>query len=457
MTSDFDVAVVGGGPAGAVAAHELARSERRVLLVDPGTTRPRLEGLGERVADLLRQKGFEEALAAASARLPRTVSWAGLSDTANGERLVRRHDFDPALRKAAKTAGATVRTARLSRLESATLENGVRLVLSTGEPITAQLMIDARGRQAPSTDRQRGPQTLAIAGRLSAPADRAGTHVEATPQGWIWSASEPDFGQWLQISIDAGDLVGSGQAALLNRMKWFLAQAKFKGRYTHCGFDGTLLARPAGLVLSVPDLELPVLPIGDAAVAIDPLSGHGMFWAVSSALSAVAGALTFLENPDTAGPLVSRFHRDRMVNTFWRQARIGRDFYRQEENLSEFPFWAARANWPDDEPAHPENRVLSLDQRVVVEGGRLKEREVLVTLQEPDGVAFLCGLPVQLLLDPNSRTPLALPVGVLTETFGRHGRSHALPDAIRWLQSRGLMPLTGDHHSKIQTRMRETA
>lgn len=457
MISDFDVAVVGGGPAGAIAAHELARSGRRVVLIDPGTTRPRLEGLGERVADLLRQKGLEEALGTASARLPRTVSWAGLSDTANGERLVRRHEFDPVLRTAAARAGATVLPARLTRLETASVEHGVRLALSTGETVTARLMIDARGRQAPSADRRKGPQTLAIAGRLGEDVDWAGTHVEATPQGWIWSASEPGFGQWLQISIDAGDLVGSGQSALLNRMKWFLAQAQFRGRYSHCGFSGTLLARPAGLVLSAPDLDLPVLPIGDAAVAIDPLSGHGMFWAVSSALSAVAGALTFLEDPETAAPLVRRFHHDRVVNTFWRQARIGRDFYQLEEDLTEFPFWAARASWPDDKPAHTESGSLALEQKVVVEGGRLKERQVLITPEEPEGIAFLCGLPVQALLDPESRGPAALPASALSEIFSRHGRAKALPEAIRWLQSRGLMPAETGQHSKIQTRMRETA
>jgi len=34
MNTDFDVVVVGGGPAGATAAHDLARRGHRVLMID---------------------------------------------------------------------------------------------------------------------------------------------------------------------------------------------------------------------------------------------------------------------------------------------------------------------------------------------------------------------------------------------------------------------------------------
>ncbi|WP_417681777.1 NAD(P)/FAD-dependent oxidoreductase [Roseibium sp.] len=439
MAACFDVAVAGGGPAGAFAARELARAGIRTILIDPATTRPRLEGLGERVAHILRQKELEDALQAASAPMRRSVRWAGLNETANGERLVRRHDFDAALRKAALEAGVAVRTTRLRRIEQADLETGVALSLADGETITARLLIDARGRQAPSANRQKGPKTLAIAGRLSGPVPHSGTHVEATPQGWTWSAAEPDFGPWLQICIDADDLSGAGQAALAERMRAFLAQTQFDNRFDACGFEGDLLARPAGLVLSAPELPLPVLPIGDAAVAIDPLSGHGLFWAISSALAAVPSVTTLLEGGDP--DLATRFYRHRVVGTFWRQARIGRDFYRLETDLAVHPFWAARAAWPDNEPAHATAGDIRLVQRVIVDGNRLREREVLITPQDPEGVAFVCGLPVSDLLD-----------------LSRTGSAPA--EALRWLESRGLPSGLPDQPQKAtenQTRMRETA
>lgn len=449
MVTCIDVAVAGGGPAGAFTARELARAGLSVLLIDPATCRPRLEGLGERVAQLLIAKGLGEALGAASEPLPRHVTWAGLTGTANGERLVRRHDFDDALRRASFAAGTETRQARVSRILKSDPQNGVLLKLSTGEEISARLLIDARGRQASSAQRLKGPQTLAIAGLTDGPAGPAGTHVEATPQGWLWVAEDPDFGRWLQISIGADDLPGSGQAALQERMIRFLAQEQLAQRFEDLSCSKPLIGRPAGLVLAAPRLPLPVIPVGDAAVAIDPLSGHGLFWALSSALSAVPSVLTIFENPEEGGQLAARFYRDRVVETFWRQARTGRDFYRLETGFSANPFWAERINWPDDEPSHPPVAETHLEQRVVVDSNRLVEREVLVTPQDPGGVAYVAGIPVgdlkpffpsSVLAQPPPRTP-----------------SPALKAAFGWLESRGLLHGSLSCTKQHQTKTRETA
>ena len=455
MAVYYDVAVAGGGPAGAFAARELTCAGLRVCLIDPGTGRSRLEGLAERVAQLLGAKGLEAALTTATAEpVPRSVTWAGLTGTENGERLVRRPAFDAALRRAAVAAGTQFLTARVSRILKKDPEKGILLKLSTGEEIAARLLVDARGRQTPSAWRLMGPQTLAISGRAETSARLAGTHVEASPQGWIWVAELPGHGRFLQITIDAGDLSGdrsrAGQAVLTARMDRFLRQASLRDRYGNSKFHGPLSARGAGLVLSAPELNLPVIPIGDAAVAIDPLSGHGLFWALSSALAAVPAILTILEDPADGPDLAARFYRSRVVETFWRQARTGRDFYRLEQDLAEQAFWVARAAWPDDVPSHQMAASVRFEGRVIVEGNRLKEREVLVTPQDPSGVAFVAGIPV----------------AELTAFIAEDGKSRAVPaepspalfTALKWLESRGLCG--SPPHSKNRTipiRTRETA
>ncbi|WP_428687113.1 flavin-dependent monooxygenase QhpG, partial [Roseibium sp.] len=398
---------------------------------------------------LLASKGLEEALAAASAPMPRSVSWAGLTGTANGERLVRRHDFDASLRLAAVRAGASHTRARVSRIETRDPETGVVLKLSNGETITARLMVDARGRQSPSSLGLKGPRTLSVSGLLTELAGCAGTEVIATPQGWLWSAADPHFGHWVQISIDADELRGSGPQALADRMREFLRQPYLGGRFANVSFQGRLLARHAGLVLAAPELKLPVLPVGDAAVAIDPLSGHGLFWALSSALAAVPAVLTYLETPARGQDLAARFYRDRVVETFWRQARTGRDFYRLEQDLAAYPFWSRRAAWPDGAPAHAPADDARLERRVVVENNRLKERDVLVTPQDPDGVAFVAGIPVTELL------------GMVREDgpvrSGAPDLSPAQATALRWLECRNLRKGSLGPFPKSPANIRETA
>ncbi|TYC48531.1 pilus assembly protein CpaE [Rhodobacterales bacterium] len=449
MVTSYDVAVAGGGPAGAFAALELTRAGLTTVLIDPGTARPRLEGLGERVAHLLARKGLDDVRATASAPVYRSVSWAGLQDSRNGERLVPRADFDEALRRAAEAAGTTIIRSRVNRYEMGRPDTGVTLKLADGGTAKARLLVDARGRGAHARGRLKGPQTLAIAGLISPNANRNRTHVEATPEGWLWCAEAEGFGRWLQICVDADSLEGAGDGALEGRMRSFLGQSALKTRFADTSFSSDLHARAAGLVLSAPDLSGPVIPIGDAAVALDPLSGHGIFWAISSALSCVPMALTILDDPDQGADLAARIFRARVVQTFWRQARVGRDFYRLENRFAKAPFWARRRGWPDDRTAHPHADAPSLARRVVVENNRLRERDVLITPDHPDGIAFVAGIPVSDLTD--------LFHADVPGPFQTASTSPALSAAVRWLESQGVINGPSGPTRKTRSSMRETA
>jgi len=448
LVTYYDCVVAGGGPAGAFAARELTRAGRKVLIVDPAVERPRLEGLSERVAQLLKSRELDAVLACASAPVPRSVDWAGLQQNVNREHLVCRPAFDAALRRAAVDAGASLVEARVSRLRKTQPDQDVVVKLSSGETVASRLVIDARGRQAPSCQRLKGPRTLSICGRFDKRPHSAGTHVVAAPEGWMWQADVPEFGRWLQICVDADTLSGSGQGALRERLNRFLAQPRLEAFNGDPKAGSPLLARDAGLVLSAPELRLPVIPVGDAAVATDPLSGHGLFWALSSALAAVPMVLTILESAEKGSALASRFYRDRVVETFWRQARVGRDFHSLETDLAGHPFWARRAAWPDDQPAKAVPKSARTETRVVVDNNRLAERMVLVTPEDPGGVAFVAGLPV----------------GDLVTFFGAKALETSVPEprtpahraALAWLESRGLFDNQHGRSQNLPTRTRET-
>lgn len=425
-----DVLVLGAGPAASLAALRLAREGRSVCLVGRPDTRPRWEGASPRVVALLAAEGLTTDAIGPAVR--RTARWAGLPTAANAEHPVDRCALDRDLLALARAGGVAVIEADVTALR------GTAATTSAGD-FTAPRVIEARGRRAPAgAGARRGPATLAIAGWV-APADAAtvaagpGTALTATAMGWQWQLAPGDGRLWVQICLDAAD-ARAGTAA---------AWAAFQSQpgLGQLPLPVAPLVRGSALRLTAPVLDPDCLRVGDAAVALDPLSGHGLFWALSSALM-VPPLLAAIEAGEAE--LAQRFYADRVTATFWRQSRISRDFHALVHDAAGSaaggttagPFWSARAAWPDSLPAHPGREAPALARRIIVADGRLVEAEVLLTPQEPDGVAFVRGLPLAPVLARFGPGPLpdpaafaaACPALSPAEAGFLHG----------WLASRGV-------------------
>jgi hypothetical protein len=272
-----------------------------------------------------------------------------------------------------------------------------RVETSAG-PVRAAIIVESRGRRAPAArGRCRGPATVAVAGWTEGPAPETAAALAATSAGWYWSTALHGR-RWTQIVVD-GDGARAGRG-------WIAAAWQSVAAAAGSGFPAlpeNPHVRAAELRLTAPELQPRCPRLGDAAVAIDPLSGHGIFWAISSALMAPP-LLRAVADGETE--LAARFYRDRVAATFWRQARIGRDFYRMVADWPEAPFWQARRGWPDDKPAHAHLAAPERARRVVVQDGRLREADVLLTPQEPEGVAFVYGQAIAPILDRVGPGPL---------------------------------------------------
>lgn len=394
-----DLVVLGGGPAGAVSAILGLRDGLRVTLVSPAPVPARagrLEGLSPRLHQWLAREGLLNGFDGITGPLPRRVDWAGISGS-NREFVVDRAALDAHLCALAEARGArrVTGTGRIAGRGGGSCESAKRSVLlSDGRRVFPDWIIDARGRSAPrmasgAASLGRMPATVALCGWLEGDVSgvEAGIALCALPQGWLWRVALPDGRIWAQFLGDAAD----PEPAPARLVAAIAAGTRCAPAPT-LRLAGPLIAREAAPRLPAPVTDLRCLPVGDAFAAMDPLSGHGQFWAVSSALAAAAARRTLTADPASEDRCL-RYLRERAAETAWRMARVGRDFLALETRFSGQPFWAARRALPDSLPAHESREGFAVAQALVIENGLITEREVLKTPRSPAGIGWFGRLP----------------------------------------------------------------
>lgn len=460
------IAVLGGGPAGAATAIGLRRFGYAVTLFCVPRRFAAVEGVSGRVADGLRHAGLHAALATLAPPSPRRAHWRGTDNAANTERLVDRPRFDAALLDDVRRAGVEVVCARV--LAWSEEGEGVRVVYQRegvpdgapaglGASVTpappsvcqADFVVEARGRAAPQVaGRVRGAETVSLlqywqpvtGDGAAAPASVAPySAVQSFEDGWAWLAQGDDGRRYLQLTLDvatAGLPPKAGLAAFCTARLAALpaAQAFMAGAVPL----GVPYARTSTPVLAAEVAGARWLRVGDAAMAVDPLSGNGIFQALSSALQAPAVIHTLLRFPARAA-LARTFHRQRIEHLFFRFARIGRDFYAGEDRWPTQPFWQARRGWPDAEPLHgevtPDSVVLA--RRPVLHDGEIVDAEVVVTPDQPLGVWRLDGIELAPLLRAVRAEPGRDARQVLAARLGARGAALAA-----WLAGQGWIAAT---------------
>jgi geranylgeranyl diphosphate/geranylgeranyl-bacteriochlorophyllide a reductase len=299
MTETYDAVVVGGGPAGATAARDLAQRGRSVLLLDrAGRIKPCGGAIPPR---LIQEFDIDESLLVARVTAARVVSptarEADMPIEGGFVGMVDRDVFDEWLRERAQGAGAERRTGTFERIERDA--DGTAVVhyrggaqgtqaRSSGEPgtVRARVVIGADGAKSaiaqaevPGADRTR--HVFAYHEIVRSPeGGHAGFDGNRCDVHYRGSLS-PDFYGWI-FPHGATTSVGMGTAH-----KGFSMREAVGTLRETVGLDAAETIRREGA--PIPLRPLPrwdngrdVILAGDAAGAVAPASGEGIYYSMLS-------------------------------------------------------------------------------------------------------------------------------------------------------------------------------
>jgi geranylgeranyl diphosphate/geranylgeranyl-bacteriochlorophyllide a reductase len=305
--ADFDVVVVGGGPCGATAAHDLALAGYKVMLLDKAG---RIKPCGGAVPpQLLREFDIPESLMVARVKSARMIAPSNrtvvmpVGDGYVG--MVDRDEFDEWLRNRAAGAGAHRVTGKCEivddRADIVTLSyradrNAELQSVTTRAVIGADGARSGVGKQC-IKDADRVPCVFAYHEIVEVPetvtADYKATQCDVYYQGHL----SPDFYAWVFPHGKTAS-IGLGSAD-----KGFPLRETTRLMREQTGFADWKTIRKEGAPIPLKPLKKwdngrNVVLSGDAAGVVAPSSGEGIYYAMSAGRMSGQAVARFLDTGD---------------------------------------------------------------------------------------------------------------------------------------------------------------
>ncbi len=348
----YDAVVVGGGPAGATAADDLARQGRKVLLLDrAGRVKPCGGAIPPR---LIKDFAIPESQLAARAHSARMVSPADVRVDIPIEGgfvgLVDREHFDEFLRERAAGNGAEGRSGRFERLGGDADGTAVVVYLpasgdsddaGTPQRVRARTVIGADGARS-AVAQQAIPGITKVACVFAyheivevpaqLPADYDATRCDVVYRGTI----SPDFYGWV-FPHGRTLSIGTGSAD-----KGFSLRGAVATLRADAGLTGARTIRREGAPLPMKPLKRwdngrDVVVVGDAAGVIAPSSGEGIYYAMASGRHAATAVAALLDgaSPRCLGQARKLFMREH-GRVFWVLGIMQRFWYSSDKRRERF-------------------------------------------------------------------------------------------------------------------------
>lgn len=302
----FDVVVVGGGPAGATAATDLARRGKTVCLLDrAGRIKPCGGAIPPR---LIEEFAIPDELLVAKINCARMISPKNVAVDMPIDGgfvgMVNRETFDEWLRERARTAGAERRRGQFETITRDASGTAIVHYKSDGgsHQVRARSVIGADGARSavalqcvPGADRIK--YVAAYHEIVRAPRTQGDAYQGSRCDVFYQGELSPDFYAWIFPHGETAS-VGVGSARKGFSLRGATAQLRLA---TDLGAVETIRREGA----PIPMKPLPrwdngrdVVLAGDAAGVVAPASGEGIYYAMAGGRMAAAAVLEFLETGD---------------------------------------------------------------------------------------------------------------------------------------------------------------
>lgn len=346
----FDVVVVGGGPAGATAAHELAGRGLSVMLLDKAG---RVKPCGGAVPpQLLRDFDVPESLMVARIKSARIISPKGrFVDIPVGDGfvgMVDRDVFDEWLRARAVSAGAVRRTGVFQTIER-TDDGEVVIKYATGRSrhdetsyVKARYVVGADGALS-AVARQAIPASQEVE-RVTAYHEIIESPTRATHplvdfdatrcDVYYRGALSPDFYAWI---FPHGKTTSVGTGTF---QQGFALKGAVDDLRKETGLDATRTIRKEGAPIPLRPLSRwddgrNVVLAGDAAGVVAPASGEGIFYAMTGGRAAAEAVYASLSTRSPKHLAEARKHFMSQHGQVFRVLRLMQHYWYNDEGRRE--------------------------------------------------------------------------------------------------------------------------